>query len=254
MRALLSSPRRRRRAAWLGVLAAAVLAVGLSLVYLRNTVSPSNEKVTKAAPAVEPKQVPRRYSGRERASAIAVAAEFLQTAVLREHIDRSWSITEPSLRRGYTRRSWDSGDSLPFPPYHFAQVRWRPDYSYRNAIGLQVALFPAKTETQRPEVFFIDLRRHGRGGHDHWLVSSFAPAPTEGSTPTPAAAGSALHVTLPAAGAEKAPLSAAWLLLPISGLSLIVLIPAALGIRGYVRNRRAVRAYETKVLPPLSKS
>src|SRR2546423_5411096 len=104
MRGLLSSPRRRRRAAWLGVVLAAALAVALSLVYLNNTASPSKEKVTKAAPDVEPKEVPKRYSARERASALGVAAEFLESAVMRQHIDRSWSITEPSLREGYTRR------------------------------------------------------------------------------------------------------------------------------------------------------
>src|SRR5256885_3610801 len=82
-----------------------------------------------------------RHDRRERTSALAVATEFLRTAVLREHIDRSWSITEPGLRAGDTRRAWDNGNSLPFPPYHFSQARWRPDYSYRNSIGLEGALF-----------------------------------------------------------------------------------------------------------------
>ena len=248
---LLTSPRRRRRLAWLGVLLAVGLAVGLSLVFLRNTVTPNKEKFTRAAPQVEEKPVTAPHSPRERGSALAVAAEFLRTAILREHIDRSWFITEPSLKVGYTRHSWDSGDSLPFPPYHFGQVRWRPDYSYRNSIGFQVALFPAKTEHQRATVFFLDLRRHGEGRHERWLVSSFVPAPVSGSRAPTQAAGGGLHITLPQTGG-KAPLGAAWLLIPLSGLSLIVLIPLWLGIRGFVRDRRAARAYETKSLPPLS--
>jgi hypothetical protein len=252
MGTLLASPRRRRRFALLGVLLAVGLTVGLSLAFLRNTVPAKKDKFTKGAPRVEQKDVAARHDRRERTSALAVATEFLRTAVLREHIDRSWSITEPSLRAGYTRRAWDNGNSLPFPPYHFAQARWRPDYSYRNSIGLEVALFPAKTEHQRPTVFYLDLKRHGRGRHEHWLVSTFVPAPEEGSTPVPASAGSTLHITL-AQTTGKPPLSAAWLLVPLSALSLIVLLPLALAIRGLVRNRRAARAYEAKVLPPLSR-
>jgi hypothetical protein len=248
---MLASPRRRRRFAWLGVVLAAGLAVGLSLVFARNTVPAKKDKFTKGAPQVERKDVAAPHTRRERVSALEVAKEFLRTAVLREHIDRSWWITETSLRAGYTRRDWDSGNSLPFPPYHFAQVRWRPDYSYRNSIGLVVALFPAKTEHQRPTVFYLDLRRHGRGGHEHWLVSTFVPAPVEGSAPIAASAGSTLHLNL-AQAPGKAPLSAAWLLVPLSALSLIVLVPLALGIRGLVRRRQAMRAYEAKVLPPLS--
>jgi hypothetical protein len=63
--------------------------------------------------------------------------------------------------------------------------------------------------------------------------------------------GSALHITARSSGG-KAPLGAAWLLVPISGLSLIVLVPLMLGIRGFLRNRRAERPYATKTLPPLS--
>jgi hypothetical protein len=249
---ILASPRRRRRLVWLGVLIAVGLLVGLSLAFLRNTASPDKEKFTKGAPRVEAKDVVAPHTHRERVSALGVAIEFLRTAVLREHIDRSWSITEPSLRVGYTRRAWDSGNSLPFPPYHFAQVRWRPDYSYRNSIGLVIALFPAKTEHQKPAVFYLDLRKHGQGKHERWLVSEFAPAPAEGSTPIPASAGSTLHLSLAQSPAAKAPLSAAWLLVPLSALSLIVLVPLGLGIRGLIRSRRAARAYEAKVLPPLS--
>jgi hypothetical protein len=246
----LASPRRRRRLTWLGALLAVGLAVGLSLVFLRNTAPAEKQKFTKGAPQVEEKQVTAPHTRHERSSALAVAAEFLRSAVMREHIDRSWSITEASLRAGYTRRAWDSGNSLPFPPYHFAQVRYRPDYSYRNSIGLQVALFPAKTEHQRPTVFYLDLRRHGIGKHEYWLVSEFAPAPIEGSTPSPVSEGSALHVNVAPTGG-KAPLSATWLLVPLSALSLIVLVPLGLAIRGFVRNRRATRAYETKTLPSL---
>jgi hypothetical protein len=247
MGSVLASPRRRRRLAWLGAVAAIGVAVLLALVFMRNTAPPHKEKFTKGRPSVyvTPKTV--AHSGVERASALAVAGEFLKTALRREHVDRSWVLTEPSLHVGFTREQWDSGKELPFPPYNFREIRWRRDYSYRDRIGLQVAVFPAKAETQRAMVFYVDLKRHGRGKHEHWLVSEFAPAPSSGSTPPGIAEGAGggttgLHISMPPAG-NKSPLSAIWLLVPLSGLSLIVLLPLALGVRELIRNRRAAREY-----------
>src|SRR5205809_1119110 len=97
----------------------------------------------------------------------------------------------------------------------------------------------------RAAVFYLDLRRHGSGKHERWLVSEFAPAPSSGSTaPGIGEGASDLHISLPTSGTSKSPLSATWLLLPLSAFSLIFLVPLGLGVRGFVRNRRAMREYE----------
>jgi hypothetical protein len=247
MGSVLASPRRRRRLAWLGAVTGVALAVLLALVFMRNTAPPHKETFSNGRPSVYVEPKPVAHNRFERVSAISVAAEFLRTALRRQHVDRSWVLTEPNLHVGFTRAQWDTGQDLPFPPFNFREVRWRRDYSYRDRIGLQVAVFPAKTEKQRAMVFYLDLKRHGRGKHEHWLVSEFAPAPGSGSTPPGIAEGAGggttgLHISMPPAG-SKSPLSAYWLLLPLSGLSLIVLLPLALGIRGFIRNRRAAREY-----------
>jgi hypothetical protein len=246
MRRIWASPRRRRRLKWASVLTAAVLAVALALVFMRNTAPAHKQVFAKGAPQVY--HAPRvvEHTRGERMSAIAVATEFLQTAVLRRHVSRSWALTEPTLHAGFTHREWNSGKDLPFPPFHFRQVRWRPDYSYSNRIGLQVALFPAKGEHQRAQVFYLDMRRHGHGKNERWLVSQFLPAPGPGSSAPGIAEGAGggvtgLHIAVPAGG--KSPLSAFWLLVPLSSLSLIVLLPLGLGIRGFIRNKRAEREY-----------
>jgi hypothetical protein len=244
---LLASPRRRRRLAWLGILSAVALAALLAVVFMRNTAPPHKEVVTKGAPSVYVQPKTAGHTKVERASALGVAAEFVTTALRRTDVDRAWVLTEPELHADFTRKQWDSGKELPFPPYNFRQVRWRRDYSYRNRIGLQVAVFPAKTEKQKAMVFYLDLQKHGSGKNEHWLVSYFEPAPGQGSTPPGISEGAGggvtgLHISMPAAG-NKAPLSAYWLLLPLSGLSLILLLPLALGIRGLIRNRRAAREY-----------
>jgi hypothetical protein len=248
MHRLLASPRRRRRLRWAGAVAAVGLAVLLSLVFMRNTAPNHTPIYTKGKPQVYRTPHVSDHTPVERRSAIAVATEFLQTAILREHVDRSWSITEPSLHTGFTRKEWDSGNDLPFPPYHYKLVRWRPDYSYTDRIGLQVALFPDKTERQKAQVFYLDMRRHGAGKNEHWLVSEFMPAPGPGSRAPGIAEGAGggvtgLHISTPATVGGKAPLSATWLLLPLSLFSLILLVPLFLGTRSFVRNRRAERDY-----------
>ena len=245
MSRFLASPRRRRRLTWLGVVVAVGLAVLVSFVFFRNTAPAHAPKFTKGKPSEyrEPKAV--KHSRYERLTAIGVATEFLRTALTRRDVDRSWVLTEASLHQGYTRAQWDTGNELPFPPYHYRVIRWKPDYSYRTRIGLQVALFPAKSEHQRAAVFYLDLRRHGSGKHERWLVSEFVPAPSSGSTaPGIGEGASDLHISLPTSGTSKSPLSATWLLLPLSAFSLIFLVPLGLGVRGFVRNRRAMREYE----------
>jgi hypothetical protein len=227
----------------LGAIGVAML---LAFVFMRNTAPNHTPIYTKGTPKVYRSPHPVDHTHRERLSAIAAATEFLQTAIMRQHVSRSWALTEPQLHSGFTRREWNSGKDLPFPPFRYSQVRWRPDYSYRDRIGLQVALFPAKGEQQKAQVFYLDMRRHGTGKHEYWLVSEFAPAPGEGSTAPGIAEGAGggvtgLHISAPTAG--KAPLSAVWLLVPLSAFSLIVLLPLFLGIRSYLRNRRAERDY-----------
>jgi len=51
--------------------------------------------------------------------------------------------------------------------------------------------------------------------------------------------------------ATDPPLGAAWVFVPLSIFSLIVLVPTGLAIRGWRRNRRADREYATRALPPL---
>ncbi len=219
----------------------------LSLVFMRNTAPNHKPIYTKGTPQVyrAPKVVEQTRVART--SAIAVATEFLQSAVERRNVSRSWAITEPSLHTGFTHREWNSGRDLPFPPFHYRQVRWRPDYSYVNRLGLEVALFPAKTEHQKAQVFYLDMARHGHGKHARWLVSDFMPTPGAGSRAPGIAEGAGggstgMHISIAAPGG-RSPLAATWLLVPVSVFSLILLLPLWLGIRGFLRNRRAEREY-----------
>src|SRR5689334_6856933 len=115
---LFSSPRRRRRARWGAVLlATAGVIAGAVILMPDNNGAKQPEaragKPTIVAPA--PKHV--NMTKADIAAAKQAAAKFVSTAVLRHHVDQSWSLTAPELRAGFTRKSWSSGDIpvVPFP-------------------------------------------------------------------------------------------------------------------------------------------
>ncbi len=248
-----ASPRRRRRSLVAGLLAAAGVTVALLIVFERNTAPPKNEKLTNE-PVVVP-QVPTtvQQSKSSRVQALLVAAQFVRTAVARQHPERAWDISTPSLRAGDPKEAWVGGE-IPVPPYPVQTVKWRPDYSYKNALGLQVALFPKPNTQYKPMVFFIDMKRFGQGKQAHWLVDSFSPAPGAASfgiaAGTPSSGGNGPLGSAVARAPGESVLSASWLLVPISIFALMLLIPILVALRGWVRNRRADRL-AGKSLPEL---
>jgi hypothetical protein len=248
-----ASPRRRRRYLVTTLLAAAGLTVALLIVFERNTSPPKNEKLTNE-PVVVP-QVPKtvQQSKSSRVQALLVAAQFVRTAVARQHPERAWDIATPEMRAGDPKEAWVGGE-IPVPPYPVQTVKWRPDYSYKNALGLQVALFPKPKTPYKPMVFFLDMKRFGSGKHAHWLVDSWSPAPGAASfgiaAGSPSGGGNGPLGGAVARATGDSVLGASWLLVPISIFALVLLIPILVALRGWMRNRRVDRL-AGKSLPEL---
>jgi hypothetical protein len=234
-----ASPRRRRRFAW-----AAASLVGLGLVaalvvLFPNTGDHAPERFSTAPPKVyaRPRSVP--YSGARRAAAEAVVRGFVQTAVLRQHVERSWPLVAPELRDGITLAQWRTG-AIPVVPYDaasLADVREHLDYSYPDEVSLDLFFVPKPNASSDAAVFTIRLRAVGPAAHRRWLVASWAPAGT-GSPKTPGGAAGPDF----SAGSR---LGAIWLLVPIGLFGVFVLalvsVHAGRGIRDRRRSRRIRR-------------
>jgi hypothetical protein len=208
-------------------------------------------KPTGNRPAViikEPKTV--RATRAEKASAYEVAIQFINTAVRRRHVELAYDIVTPNLRSGMTRKSWQTGaiPVMPFPADTPRRSRWRIDFQHEDALGLIFLLFPEqKRHDYQPTSFFLDLKASGHGKHRRWRVDYFAPA---ASSPQPAdvpsggpggfnvnpAASGALH-------AGRGELDSRWLIIPVGILALIILVPSAFAVRGWILGRRASREY-----------
>jgi hypothetical protein len=102
-----------------------------------------------------------------------VAAEFLQTAVPRENLRRSWDIVHPELKQGYTLKDWMTG-TIPvqfYPTQALDLATFKIDESYSNEAVIEVALLPKKGADVKPQIFFVGLKKH----KGQWLVNYFAP-------------------------------------------------------------------------------
>jgi hypothetical protein len=247
MRSILTSPRRRRRIVWSASLLTVFSAVVLAMVAIPG---PSDDlSAPSRGPGWVPPDQPDAVAPSEKriAAGLEVARRFLQTAVARRHVGDSWSLVSPSLRQGYTRAQWSTGE-IPIVPYPVDTARWELDYSYADSIGFQVALFPPEGARIRATVFNLDLRAFGEGKHQRWLVAGFTPGVVRA---LPAGSGpDDLSPRRRAVGVDLAPrstgdprLGAGWLAVPLGVLALALLIPITFGIVHWQRVRRAERAF-----------
>lgn len=243
-----------------------MLVVAVPLIYLGIHFSSAGDKGAATGPLVnepgytQPKNVP--FTKAKQREVSKVLREFILTAVDRQDVGRSWAISAPSLREGFTKKQWSRGD-LPVVPYPAANRglgRWSfVQYSYSDTIGLEVFLFPKPGSGWSAMTADVELVK-GHDGNwrvDYWMPKKFhgPPAlakakPTAKAKAKAAKAKATSHRAVgkrraaPPAPAVATPKpSRVWWILPIALLSLIVLAPLAIVLNSWYRNRRAERDY-----------
>jgi hypothetical protein len=247
---LLSSPRRRRRLAWGGSVALIVGSITFSMIHWSNTASYHEAPIRMNEPAdVVANPVPTSFSQAKKEGALTVAAKFVDTAVRREHVERSFDLATPALKTGYTRHTWATQD-IPVQPYPLDFAKYRLKGSYTDSVWLQVALFPDKAhaKTVPAAVFDIVLKPFGRGESRRWLVDSWAPAGYQGvpSGPLGGTRDAKGNPLPPAEITYEAKLQSRWwLLVPLSGFLAAVLLMTAVIGRGWWQNSRALKRYRS---------
>jgi hypothetical protein len=237
----LSSPRRRRRLIVWGAAALVVGAVAFSMIRWSNTGTHYDIAADTTEPAPQPTVKPAPFTPVVRRAVLDTASRFLRTAVVREHVEDSWELTAPSLKAGYTRKTWATQD-IPVAPYPVDVARWDIDYSLEGVVGLKVALFPRRGEEIPAAVFDMQLRAFGKGKDRRWLVDSWTPTSYTGVPQGPLLGGS--NQPPPE---YKSRLGVWWLFLPLGIILLALTVPAFVVGRGWWRDRRAARRYEASL-------
>jgi hypothetical protein len=126
----------------------------------------------------EPAQVysPRKHVPLD-ADARKVAGRFILTAVARENLGESYALAHPELRQGMSKREWLTGN-IPVVYYPAKQIEaatFKVDESYAGEAILEVALLPKDAAKVKPQVFFIGLKKVGKGSAARWKVNYWVP-------------------------------------------------------------------------------
>lgn len=254
VRRLLSSPRRRRR--FLRI-SGAVVAVGclIAIGFVYPNTGRKEAGFSPGKPQVTHEEAPATPLAKgDLAATEQTLDHFVRTAVLRRHVDDSYDLVTRNLRAGMTRKQWHTGDIpvAPFAARDFAFAKSKLEYSRGDVARYNVLIWAKPKAVTSTTSFSIELHAVGSGKARRWLVDYFQPVGGGLSTP-PKPSRNPLSVRSQPS-ATDAPLGIAWVLLPVSIFSLIVLIPTGLAVRGWLRNRRADREYAARALPPLPPS
>lgn len=169
---------------WVAGLVLVAGVVAFLVVFLGNTATPVESKVTdtETGAAVVPT---KEQSVPIDPAAKKVAGEFILTAVARKDLARSYEITHPDLRQGLSLKQWETGD-IPvqfYPADAIDTATFKIDESHKTDAVLQVALIPKKGATVKPQIFYIGLKKvHGSWLVDYWAPRGSASVPNAGDS------------------------------------------------------------------------
>jgi hypothetical protein len=170
-----SLPERKRWEKVFPWVAALILAAGVIALIIK--LVPGTSGTQASSPTKNPQIVPPTPKTVKLSNAARdVAGRFILTAVRRQHLDEAWKLSGPEIRGGLTYKEWLTGN-IPVIPYT-APISITPmkiDYSYPKQALVEIALVPKKKAQAETELYFLELRKIGKGTHAHWVVWSWVP-------------------------------------------------------------------------------
>jgi hypothetical protein len=240
MRRRLSSHRFRRRVAWLSAIVAIVAVVVGGAIKIGNTAPNLDTPMSQEKAWIYHEPRLHHLTKAERDELLDTSVQFIRTAVARHDLDTGWDLLGPEMRAGQTAREFRSGTNnvVPFPAAGIAQ--WSVLYSYDDDVAFDLSLIAEDGGDLVGKTFTIELKRYPQRGN-RWLVASWVPNGVSGAGQSKAMAAE------PPPPPAKAPLGAAWLVVPLGILGLIVLVPLVLATRSFVQHRRAAKRYEREL-------
>ena len=268
---MLSSPRRRRRLAWLGAAGLLVGAIAAVVVLVPDHTVQSPPTPKSAAPSSnatpssqsERKTPSTRRAGHhaarhhgitpaDRRAINATLDEFIPDALGQRSMATAWRLAGPELKSASTLKQWRHNTS-PIPYFPVAGTKfhgWKTIDASRNAVEFDILVEPRPHTRYGSWVFSGEVIR----SHSHWLVNRLYTTaemqPVRGSRHEIGTADFSAPAAAGAPTTSKARLSGVWLLAIVGVIGLALLFPIAFGIVSLVRNRQR-RAGTNRALPPL---
>jgi hypothetical protein len=184
----IASPRNQRI---LFSIALLVLAAGIVALVVKLTGGGSDSTPVEPAKGFKPR-LPPKTQPLENSDGIVVknygqldpdirstVSGFVTTAVLQLDYAASWKYIAPSVKRGYTFKSWATADAhplIPLPGYDWSSARFRLEEATTKEILAVIRLWPKPGVARRPVPMRIGLAPNARDSGPRWLVNYWMPA------------------------------------------------------------------------------
>jgi hypothetical protein len=265
---ILRSPRWRRRLVKIAVpivIAVPLIVLGIHYSNPGNPGNATGPNVAETGYYTVPKKA--RFTASDQRAVHHALRQFIISAVARHGVLRSWDVSGPDLRQGYTRKQW-TASGIPVVPYPAANRglgQWDyVEYSFKNDVGLEVFLFPQPGSGYSAMTADAEVVKgqDGKWRVNYWMPKKFHGPPAVAAATkrrvhkaiahtkprkrpahrTPA------HTTTAPASAEPATLeehrqSKLWWAVPLGVLALLILVPLGAATVIWFQNRRARREY-----------
>jgi hypothetical protein len=170
---MLRSPRARRRAVRLGLVATALVGAAFALKALPSAPERQPEHFSNEPAQLLERTKPVTLTKADRREIGVTLERFVQEAMGRRDLVTAYSLTTPALRGGLTLAQWRRGD-IPVYPYRArpgSTAGWSLQFVDGDRAALEVFLQPGARERLGPVTVAVDLRKVGR----RWLVDGLAP-------------------------------------------------------------------------------
>ena len=156
-----------RWALWIGV---AVLVAGVAAYAATRFVSTGSSSPAASSTSTQ--------AGPADAQSLAVAKEFVATAVARKNLVEAWNLAAPVMRQNLTLAQWKTG-TIPVQPYPVAKaaVQYTVASSHPDSASYRVTFTTPPGSPTAAGDFMIGLD-HSSG---KWLVSSWSPREVVGA-------------------------------------------------------------------------
>ena len=254
MRAILRSPRKRKRLAYaVGIpLALAGLVLGGAALLPKAEEDPPEVFGKQEAYNIAAHEKAVRLTRADRKRVNRTIDVLMNDGVKRRNPGAVYHVVTPNLRSQATRAEWRRGD-IPVYPYPALGKRfhgWTINYSQRNHLNVDLLVMPSRNRgTLGPVALTLDLRKI----RNRWLVdgifpvATFAPLPPQGNRGpvistydlVPAAAGSAPN-------GARSRLSYAYFALPAVIIGGGIAVVVGFFVSRTIRDRRAERRYRAQ--------
>jgi len=152
----------------------ATLAIGIlvaAAVFLGDTAPPKETFSNEPADVTKPEKniaLPAEVK--------QIARTFIQTAVARRNLEVAYPLVGPAIKQGMTLTAWKTGNIavIPFPVEKLDFATFKVDYAHARDVLMEVALL-SNDASVKGQVFYINVKKFGKGVNAKWLVDSWVP-------------------------------------------------------------------------------